>query len=387
MSNFLNNKTMKTLKVITLLLSLTCFTLSVNAQDTTAVKLDDNTKELLAKLENRLVDIEKEERQRLKDIIAKLNEQQANDQLYSPEDFQALKVKNAERTAKNIKMRQAIVQSQINFLKANGYLADELKGLDKQDPNVSEDVLVTVTDNDDIVRVNAFGLNIQTGPEVKITRIKRKKVTKSDLFIAFGLNNVIVDGGGINDSPIKIGGSRFFEIGYQFSTRLRADNFLRLNYAFSFQFNGLKPDDNQYFVDNGETTDLQDFVVQGQVINPKKSKFRQDNLIFPVHLQFNTSKRGFDGEQNYYSDRFNFGIGGFVGLNLNNIQKMKYDFMGDSEKDKLKGSYNTNNFLYGLSAYAGFGDLTLYMTHNLNPLFKNNPVDWRNIQLGLRWVL
>ena len=380
---------MKTIKFIVLLMSLACFTVHVNAQDTTTVKLDDNAKELLAKLEKRLVDIEKEERDNLKEIIAKLNEQQADEQIYSQEDFQALKVKYAERTAENIKIRQAIVNSQIDFLKANGYLADDLKNLDKQSTAQGEkDILIKIEEGDDVERVTVMGIEIQTEPEVKITRIKRKKITESDMFIAFGLNNVIVDGGGINDSPIKIGGSRFFEIGYQFSTRLREDNFLRLNYAFSFQFNGLKPDDNQYFVDKGNgTTELQDFKVQDEVINPKKSKFRQDNLIFPVHLQFNTSKRGFTSESKYYSDRFNFGLGGFVGLNLNNIQKMKYDFMGDSEKDKLKGSYNTNNFLYGLSAYAGFGDLTLYMTYNLNPLFRDNPVEWRNVQLGLRWVL
>jgi len=378
---------MKTIKFFVLLLSIIGYTAAVNAQDTTAVKLDDKTKELITKLENRLVEIEKEERDNLKEIIAKLNEQQAEDQIYSQEDFQALKVKYAKRTAENIKARQAIVQSQIEYVKANGYLADDLKDLDKASDQSKKEIIVSVEEGDDFERIRVLGIEIQTEPDVKITRTKRKKITKSDMFIAFGLNNVLVDGGGIDDSPIKIGGSRFFEIGYQFSTRLREDNFMRLNYAFSFQFNGLKPDDNQYFVDNGETTDLQDFVVQGQVINPDKSKFRQDNLIFPVHLQFNTSKRDFDGENRYFSDRFNFGVGGFLGLNLNNIQKMKYDFMGDSEKDKLKGSYNTNNFLYGLSAYAGFGDLTFYMTYNLNPLFRDNPVEWRNVQLGLRWVL
>lgn len=379
---------MKTIKFIVLLISFTGFTLTGNAQDTTAVKLDDNAKELLAKLEKRLVDIEKEERDKLKEIIAKLNDQQANDQLYSQEDFQALKVKYAERTAENIKIRQAIVQSQIDFLKANGYLADDLKDLDKQSAAQGQkEILIEIEEGDDVERVTVMGIEIQTEPDVKITRVKRRKITKSDMFIAFGLNNVLVEGGGIDDSPIKIGGSRFFEIGYQFSTRLREDNFMRLNYAFSFQFNGLKPDDNQYFVDRGDVTNLEPFIVQGQEINPDKSKFRQDNLIFPVHLQFNTSKRDFNGDDRYYSDRFNFGLGGFVGLNLNNIQKMKYDFMGDSEKDKLKGSYNTNNFLYGLSAYAGFGDLTFYMTYNLNPLFRDNPVEWRNVQVGLRWVL
>jgi hypothetical protein len=125
--------------------------------------------------------------------------------------------------------------------------------------------------------------------------------------------------------------------------------------------------------------------VDGEEINFDKNKFRQDNLIFPVHLHFNTkkSKRG-----DYYTrSGFNFGIGGFVGLNLNNITKLKFDDpSGDREKLKFKDDYNTNNFLYGLSTYAGFGDATLYLTYSLNPIFKDNPVELNNVQLGFRFA-
>jgi hypothetical protein len=206
------------------------------------------------------------------------------------------------------------------------------------------------------------------------------------LIFAFGLNNAIPGNGGINDSPFKVGGSRFFEIGYLWSTPLDKKNFLRLDYGFSFQFNGLKVEDDQIFFEDGEETVLGNFERDGQVINLDKNKFRQDNLIFPVHLHFNT-KRSSKGDY-FTRSGFNFGLGGFVGLNLNNIQKLKYDFNGDNEKDKFKDDYNTNNFLYGLSAYAGFGDMTLYMTYSMNQIFENNPdaFNYNNVQLGLRFA-
>ncbi len=363
---------MKTIKFLFLILSITCINYNVIAQDSTAVKLDDKAKAVLVKLEQKLAEIENEEKAKLKEIIAKLNTQQANDSIYSPEDFEAIKLKNAERIAENIKNRKAIVQNQIDFLKRNGYLADELKSDDLND--------------DDIVKV--FGVQVEVDRNKKRRAKRKAKLTTRDMFIAFGLNNAIVEDGGLNDSPFKVGGSRFFEIGYQWSTRLTKNNFMRLNYGFSFQFNGLKPEDDQIYFEDGNQTVLDSYQIEGVNIDFDKNKFRQDNLIFPVHLQFNTSSYDYKDGSTYHTDKFNFGLGGFVGVNLNNIQKLKFEAPnGDDEKVKFKDDYNTNNFLYGLSAYAGFGDKTLYITYSLNTIFKDNPVSLNNVQLGFRWIL
>jgi len=40
------------------------------------------------------------------------------------------------------------------------------------------------------------------------------------MVLAFGLNNAIVEGESFDDSPYKIGGSRFFEIGWAWKTRV-----------------------------------------------------------------------------------------------------------------------------------------------------------------------
>jgi len=362
---------MRTINLFILLFTFSLMPLNALAQDSTAVKLDAKAKVELAKLEKKLQEIETEEKNKLKKIISELNAQQAKDSLYSPKDFEAIKLENAERIARNIKNRQAIVQNQIDFLKRNGYLSDDAS-----------------IDNDDNEEKSIESIEISNGridfswkdEEDK----KYRNRTQSDLIFAFGLNNAIPSNGGINDSPFKVGGSRFFEIGYLWSTPLGKTNFFRLDYGFSFQFNGLKPEDDLIFFEDGDQTVLDNFVRDGQEINLDKNKFRQDNLIFPIHLHMNT-KRSRNGDY-FTRSGFNIGFGGFVGLNLNNIQKLKYDFNGDNEKDKFKDDYNTNNFLYGLSAYAGFGDVNLYFTYSLNPIFENNPVDINNVQLGLRFA-
>ncbi len=356
---------MKTIKKLSLLLLLSLLSLNSFAQDTTQVKLDDEAKVLLSQLKQKLKDIETEEKNKLKDIIAELNAQQAKDSIYSPKEFEEIKMKNANRIAQNIKNRQAVVQNQIELLKRNGYLEDK--------PNINSNS----KDGEDGESFTIFNTKFKVSSEDD-SKKKVRLSTQKDLIFAFGFNNVIVEGGGLNDSPFKVGGSRFFEIGFLWSTPISKNNFLRLDYGFSFQFNGLKPEDNQIFVENGDQTDLETFE-----FDLDKSKFRQDNLIFPVHLHFNTKK----GNGDYFvRNGFNFGLGGFLGLNLNNVQKLKFEANGDKEKEKIKDDFNTNNFLYGLSAYAGFGDTTLYLTYNINPIFEDNPVDINNVQLGLRFA-
>ena len=355
---------MKNLKNLSLFLLLFCLNFNLQAQDSTAVKLDDKAKAQLVKLEQKLEQIETEEKTKLKDIIAELNAQQAKDSIYSAKDFEAIKMENAQRIAQNIKNRQAIVQNQIDYLKRNGSLAEESDDLNTKD--------------DEYDSFTIFNKEFKITSEDDSNK-KYRLSTQKDLVIAFGLNNAIPSDGSINDSPFKVGGSRYFEIGYLWSTPISKNNFLRLDYGFSFQFNGLKPEDNQIFVEDGDQTVLETFE-----FDLDKSKFRQDNLIFPAHLHFNTKK----GSKDFYTrSGFNFGLGGFVGLNLNNIQKLKFDRNGDNKKEKIKDDFNTNNFLYGLSAYAGFGDTTLYFTYSLNPIFKDNPVDLNNVQLGLRFAL
>lgn len=111
-----------------------------------------------------------------------------------------------------------------------------------------------------------------------------------------------------------------------------------------------------------------------------------DNLVIPIHFEFGPSKKiEHDDYFRYVTrDQFKFGIGGYGGINLGARQKLKFEEDGENQKQKLKANYNTNNFIYGLSAYIGWGATSIYAKYDLNTIFKNNAVDQHNVSLGLR---
>lgn len=206
--------------------------------------------------------------------------------------------------------------------------------------------------------------------------------TSSDLVLAVGFNNALTKDQSLNDSEFRLAGSRFLELGVAWKTRVFDNsNFLRIKYGFSFQFNGLKPTGNRYFVEDGNLTLLEEFP-----IDLEKSKFRMDNLVFPVHFEFGPSRK--TETENYirYStnNKFKIGVGGFAGFNIGERQKLKYN-NGEDVKEKLKGDYNTNDFVYGLSGYLSFGSTALYAKYDLNPIFKSPNPELHNISLGLRF--
>ena len=66
-------------------------------------------------------------------------------------------------------------------------------------------------------------------------------------------------------------------------------------------------------------------------------------------------------------------------------QILKYEIDDTKVKDKQKGDFNMSNYIYGLSAYIGYRQTSIYVKYDLNPVFKNNAVDQNNISLGVRF--
>ena len=315
----------------------------------------------------------KEEKDALKTEVENINSR-LRSEVITEAEAEILKKAAAEKHALNIENRVAIASNQMELVKRNG--ADSTKrggtrvvfGLGQED-----------LDNDRI-----FGVKVQYGNSENKKRKYDRRTTTGFVF-AFGLNNVITEGESLEDSDFKVAGSRFAELGWTWKTRvLDNSNWLRIKYGLSFQFNGLKPTDNRFYVDTGEQTELQTYP-----INLDKSKFRMDNLVVPIHFEFGPSKKIEHDDYFRYSteNQFTFGLGGYGGINLGARQKLKFKEDGENQKQKLKANYNTNSFIYGLSAYVGWGGASLYAKYDLNTIFKNNPVDQRNISLGLRMDL
>ncbi|WP_044402855.1 hypothetical protein [Lacinutrix sp. Hel_I_90] len=330
------------------------------AQDT----IQEQPKEKqIADLEALKLEVETEEKAFLKEEVAAINKRvEAKEITY--EEAENLKQEVAKKRALNIESRQIIIANHIDLVRRNGY--DEAIG--------------TEEDNRFLITIGAgkkdFGIKGKQEP------VKYDIRTSNDFVFAAGINNAIIDGQSLSDSPYKLGGSGFVELGWNWKTRLfRDSNFARVKYGFSFQWNKYDLKDNKFFVQTGNTTTIETFPS-----DLKQAKFRTTNLVFPLYFEFGPSKRVEKKDRIRYftDDHFKFGIGGYGGFNIGAKQKLLYEEDGDRVKQKIKKDYNVNPFVYGVGAYVGVGDISLYAKYDLSDTFRNNTFKQNNVSLGVR---
>ena len=346
------------MKTIIFYITLSLFSVGlqeVSAQEV-ATKEVELTSEEKAKdfFEKEKAEIVAKEKEKLKYQIERINGELDRGEITS-EEAEKRKKELAEKHAKNIENKIAILENEMELRDRNAdssgsYIAIGGKG-------------------------KALDININTK--------KYDKRTTSDLVVAAGFNNALEKGQSLNNSDFKLAGSRFFEIGWAWKTRVfEKTNWLRVRYGLSFQFNGLKPTNNRIFVEDGNETYLQEFA-----LDLDKSKFRMDNLVVPVHFEIGPSKRTETESRLHFSTykMLKIGFGGYAGFNIGERQKLKYEDDGDKVKEKLKNNYNTNDLVYGLSAYLGWGGATLYGKYDLNPIFQDPNRELHNFSLGLRF--
>ena len=355
-------------KVITALL-LFFLVQSLNAQATVQQKIDS--------LQQKREQVTIQEKEALKKEVEAIVARQKKGEI-TAEEATALKQEAAKKRALNIENKLAILDNTMALLERNEGIADPV-----QDSTRYVTKIEIGWGHRDETNSRVFGIRYSDRNKQKQVVYDRR--TYSDLVLAFGINNAIISGQSLSDSPYELGGSRFFELGVNWRTRVfRNTNFMRLNYGLSLQMNGLNPKDNQYFVAGAEETTLETFDV-----DLRKSKLRMDNLVVPVYFEFGPSRMTRTETRIRYSIRnqFRIGFGGYGGINLSTRQKLKYDRNGEPVKDKFKRGYNTSDFVYGLGAYVGVDGVLLYTKYDLSPIFQDASVDQRNISFGLRFDL
>ncbi|QED37879.1 hypothetical protein FK178_09145 [Antarcticibacterium arcticum] len=334
---------MKTITVILCLLTASFYMPQLQAQEET-------NPEKIERLEQQKEQIITEEKEALRKTVESINIKLENNEI-TREEADRLKEEAAKKHALNIENRIAILENELAWLLRN---EDEKEESSHRRKHHKEE--------------------------------RGKKIyyrTTTHLLLAAGFNNALESGQSINDTDFKPAGSRFFEIGMVWKTRVfENSNWLRLRYGVSFQFNGLKPTDNRIFIEEGENTFLEEYT-----LDLDKSKFRMDNLVVPVHFEFGPSRRVDTDSKTWFStsNKLKIGLGGFAGFNIGERQKLKYEENGEKVKRKLKGDYNTNDLVYGLSGYMGWGSSALYVKYDLNPIFKNPNPELHNISVGLRF--
>jgi hypothetical protein len=309
------------------------------------------------KIANKIEKITKEEKGALKEEVEAVNVQLTEGKM-TQEQADKRKKELAEARAVRIEERVTEAQNELNDLvqqKVDG----KIKAQDSTHTYV-----------------------IRWDPKKDKDSIHGEKRTTSQFVFAAGLNNMMVDGK-LQDSKYGFIGSHFYEWGFTYNTRLMKNaNLLHAKYGLSVMYNNIRPTDNRSFVVNGDQT-----VLQTNAINLDESRFRNVYIVAPVHLEFDFSRPKMKDGKTYFKTHqsFRFGIGGYAGINVKSKQIIKYDQDDLDYKTTIKGDYNVNNFIYGLSSYIGYKELSLYMKYDLNPLFQNNLIKENNISLGLRF--
>jgi len=229
----------------------------------------------------------------------------------------------------------------------------------------------------------------ETRRERRERRYRRRWTRRhtSQFVFAMGVNNVLVDHklSSLEGNPYKFWKSRFYEVGFTHKYRLSKNvSKTYLKYGFSFVWNNLRPDGNQYHVVNGDQTELQTFQ-----FSTSESRLRHVQMIFPAHIEFDFSKdRTYDDGtfRDYRNQSFRFGIGVFVGFKMGTRQYLEYRNTSGTKVEELqKGGFNTNIYNYGISTYLAYRSCGLYVKYDLNPLFKGT--ETRNISMGVRFDL
>ena len=361
------------------------FISKLSAQENDSIKNQKGTFEQQARLiANKIEFVTKNEKQVLKEKVEAIEVKFEKGEI-SKDEANRLKQQAAEISAMNI---DKVVNEQNDKLqdliqqKVNG----EIVSAESSERKGGTMVILGGTGNDSIgkdrTEINIGSLKVYYGEGDKIKRLSKR--TTSQFVFAFGLNNLITEGESLNDSDYKVWGSHFYEWGLTLNSRIfKNHNLLHAKYGLSLMYNNLRPTDNRYFVKNGDVTEL-----QTGFTNFDESRFRNVYLTAPVHLEFDFTPKKSDKDGNSYFrtyQSFRLGVGGYAGVKIKSKQILKYEEDDQKIKVKQKGDFNVNDFNYGLSAYIGYGQLSLYAKYDLNPLFKDNAVDQNNVSLGLRF--
>ncbi len=110
--------------------------------------------------------------------------------------------------------------------------------------------------------------------------------------------------------------------------------------------------------------------------------------MLPLHLEFDFSGKSQKDDKTVFKTHqsFRLGVGGYFGGNIKSKQILDFEDADDHDvKQKTKGNFNVNDFIYGASAYIGYKEVSLYAKYDISPLFKDNVVDQNNISFGLRF--
>ena len=176
----------------------------------------------------------------------------------------------------------------------------------------------------------------------------REQGTTAYFVVAMGVNNMIINDKPetIDESPYKIGNSRFFEMGLLWKAPVVKDK-LFFRYGASIVWNTFRPKEKRI---HEVVNDSIQFVNYGY--DMEDSKLRNIRLFVPLSIEINLPRN------KYNHLRLSAGVYGSGRLLTK--QKLEYDDNGNHTESVTKGNYNQPRFNYGLTGEIGGNWWSIY---------------------------
>ncbi|WP_124980298.1 hypothetical protein [Nonlabens xiamenensis] len=301
---------------------------------------------------------ESNQRTDLAEKIVKINERLKQDANYSAAMADADKKALAAEYAQRIQTHNEMIDGLIEFTKIR-----------KKEGERNSNITVTMG--------NGFNIELEANQR----KLQKEIKTTSGFSLGFGYNFMNGDQLGIDD--FSYGNNNYVSFGIQYQTALSTNQKLRFNYGLMYQSHGAELNGGRIFSPNTDDTQITSI---GFAVD--KAKFRQDQLIVPLQLEFGgTDKKEYDDGRVRYQqgDHWKAGIGGFVGVNMSSRLKLKYEENGREIKNTIVDAFENEVLVYGLDAYIGKGSTTLFGRMNLNNVFQSGSVDAQYVSFGIRF--
>lgn len=273
------------------------------------------------------------ENKKLKKEIAAINERLKNNEI-SSEEAEKLVKESSERYALNIKDQLKMIELNIDLIQRN-------QGQGSADYTDAGQMLLCTGDQ-------AKGNDDNGG-----------------VYIGFG--GTVMLSGSDELNPYKdVGFSMVFGLSFPSIQLSEKYENLRLILGWELGFQNLSLKNNFILVDESGSTNVVEFPA-----DLENSHFGLTSMNVPVHLEYPLP------------NDFNVGVGGFLGFKLSSVQTYEYDPNNKFMNVSLHRSYNTNNFLYGVSGYVGWKMLKLNVRYNMNPVFQKSNANGHLLSVGV----
>ncbi|WP_286390229.1 hypothetical protein [Myroides marinus] len=217
------------------------------------------------------------------------------------------------------------------------------------------------------------------------TKIKADRRNQVQLQFAYGMSNLATEGSFAN-SDISYVPSNFIQWGFNVNSRLLKDsNLLHLRYGLLLEYNNLKPTENRYFQ---KQPDGQVAIVDHDK-DLRKNRLAIRSLQIPVYLEFDLTKPQVNEKtgRTYFKSQqtWRFGLGGFMNINRKDTyQVYRYTDEGHEFRTKERTALDITKVRYGVGAYVGNGDWSLFAQYELTPMFKHNDTKQNMWSFGVR---